>query len=117
VVCPEFGSRSIRPDYAEEEHNITIRAKDLSLPFRSMDFDYHGKDVYVFYCLWQDRLKRGEQVRVRDYWDDRLVRLESVLFGERNLGQQTLEIVISGYSTSRDAEGALRRQMEDLIQI
>jgi hypothetical protein len=54
---------------------------------------------------------------VRDHWDDRLVGLESVFLGERNLGQQTLEIVISGYSTLQDVEGALHRQMKDLIRI
>ena len=83
-----------------------VRARDLNLPFRAMDFVYQGKEVYVFYCLWQDGLSSGEQLRVRDYWDDRLIGLESVFLGERNLGQQTLEIVISGYPTSQDAEGA-----------
>ena len=39
-----------------------------------------------------------------------------MLIGERNLGQQILEIVISGYATPEEAEGALRRQMESLIQ-
>jgi hypothetical protein len=81
-----------------------------------LDFDYHGQQVYVFFCLWQDRFKSGEQVRMRDLWDDRIVGLESVLLGERNLGQQTLEIVISGYATPQEAEGAIRRQMKDLIR-
>ena len=62
------------------------------------------EQVYVFYCLWQDRLKTGEQPRIGDHWDDRLVGLESVLLGERNLGQQTLEIVISGYASPEKAE-------------
>jgi hypothetical protein len=53
---------------------------------------------------------------MRDNWDDRLVGLESVLLGERNLGQQTLEIVISGYATSQEAEGALRHQIENFIR-
>ena len=99
-----------------EERDITIKAKDLIIPFRALDFDYDGKQVYVFFCLWQDRLKSGEQLRIRDHWDDRLVGLESVLLGERNLGQQTLEIVIFGYATPQEAEAALRRQMEDLIR-
>ena len=51
---------------------------------------------------------------MRDHWDDRLVGLESVLLGERNLAQQTLEIVIFGYATSQEAEGALRRQWRNL---
>jgi exosortase len=99
-----------------EERDITVKARDLNIPFRAMDFDYDGKKVYVFFCLWQDRLKSGEELRIRDHWDDRLVRLESVLLGERNLGQQTLEIVISGFDNSQEAEGALRRQMENLIR-
>ena len=84
--------------------------------------------MYVFYCLWQDRPKTTQQPRVGDDWNNRLVglasgdrnnrlvRLESVLLGERNLGQQTLEIVISGYASPEKAEAALRRQMEDLIR-
>jgi hypothetical protein len=93
-----------------------MKAKDLIIPFHAMDFDYDGQAVYVFFCLWQDRLKSGEQLRMRDNWDDRLVGLESVLLGERNLGQQTLEIVISGYASPKKAEAALRRQMEDFIR-
>jgi hypothetical protein len=96
---------------------IIVKAKDLNIPFHAMDFDYDGKPVYVYFCLWQDRLKSGEQLRIRDHWDDRLVGLESVLLGERNLAQQTLEIVIFGYANSQEAESALRHQMQDLVQI
>ena len=87
---------------------IAVRAKELNIPFHAMDFDYDGQPVYVFFCLWQDRLRSGEQLRIRDHWDDRLVGLESVLLGERNLGQQSLEIVIFGYATPQEAEVALR---------
>ncbi|HEY6840485.1 MAG TPA: hypothetical protein VI114_04660, partial [Chthoniobacterales bacterium] len=96
---------------------ITVRAKDLKIPFHAMDFEYDGRQAYVFFCIWQDGLKSGQQLRLRDHWDDRLVGLESVLLGERNLAQQTLEIVVFGYSTSQEAENALRRQMEELIEI
>jgi exosortase len=99
----------------EDRGMITVKARDLDIPFHALDFDYDGKRVFVYFCLWQDRLKPRGQLRIRDYWDDRLVGLESVLLGERNLGQQTLEIVIFGYTTPQEAEGALRRQMEQLI--
>ena len=52
---------------------------------------------------------------MRDQWDDRLVGLESVILWERNLAQQTLEIVVFGYSTPEEAEASLRRQTSDLI--
>jgi hypothetical protein len=89
----------------------------LLIPFHALDFDYAGKQAYVYFCLWQDGSKSREQLRIRDHWDDRLVGLESVLLGERNLAQQTLEIVVFGYSTPQEAENALRRQLDELIQI
>jgi hypothetical protein len=39
-----------------------------------------------------------------------------VLLGQRNLAQQTLEIVVSGYDTPEKAEIAFRREMVNLIQ-
>jgi hypothetical protein len=98
------------------EKDITIKVKELLIPFRVLDFDYDDRQVYVFFSLWQDRLKSGEQLRIPNHWDDRLVGLQSVLLGERNLGQQTLEIVISGYPDPQEAEGALRRQIDNLIR-
>jgi hypothetical protein len=71
----------------------------------------------VFYCIWRDRGEAGEPLRILDHWDSRLVAPESVLLGERNLCQRTLEIVIFGYSTPEGAEGGLRRQMGNLIKI
>ena len=66
---------------------VEVKVNDVSIPFRALDFDYNGRDVYVFYCLWEDHSKASEQPRIRDHWDSRIVGLESVLLGERNLGQ------------------------------
>jgi hypothetical protein len=44
---------------------ITVRAKDLLVPFHALDFDYAGKQAYVYFCLWQDGLKSREQLRIR----------------------------------------------------
>jgi Transmembrane exosortase (Exosortase_EpsH) len=100
----------------EDRGLITVAVKNLQVPFHVLNFNYNGKQVYVFYCLWQDRLKAGEKPRIRDYWDGRLVGLESVLLGERNLGQQVLEIVLFGYATPQEAETAFRSEMGNLIR-
>lgn len=94
---------------------ITIEAKGLIIPFHALIFDYDGRQAHVFYCLWQDSSKGMVKPRIWDPWT-RFARLESVFLGERNLAQQTLEIVIFGYATSQQAEGSLRRQIENLIQ-
>jgi transmembrane exosortase EpsH len=101
----------------EDRGVITVAVKNLQVPFHVMNFNYNGKQIYVFYCLWEDRLKAGEKPRIRDHWDGRLVGLESVLLGERNLGQQTLEILLFGYATPQEAEAAFRSEMDDLIRI
>ena len=85
------------------------------IPFHALDFEYAGERVDVFFCLWEDRSKPPERLRIRDEWN-RFAKLESVVLGERNLGQQVLEIVIFGYATAQEAEAALRRQMEELIR-
>jgi hypothetical protein len=46
---------------------IAVRAKDLDIPFHAMEFDYDGQPVYVYFCLWQDRSRSGEQLRIRDH--------------------------------------------------
>jgi hypothetical protein len=40
-----------------------------------------------------------------------------VLLGQRNLAQQTLEIVISGYDSPEKAEAAFRHEIVKLIEV
>lgn len=98
----------------ENRGMITVRTKDISIPFHDFDFQYRGKDVYVFFCLWEDRAKQLEQPRIRDEWNQ-LATLESVFLGERNLGQQVLEIVIFGYDKPEEAEAALCHEVKAMI--
>jgi hypothetical protein len=100
----------------EDRGTITVKAKNLLIPFHAMDFEYAGEQVYVFFCLWEDRLKQPDRPGIRDEWT-RFARLESVLRGERNLGQQVLEIAIFGYNKPEEAEAALRRDVGAMIQI
>jgi exosortase/archaeosortase family protein len=100
----------------EDRGTITVKAKNLLIPFRALDYEYVGERFYVFFCLWEDRSMQPDRPRIQDEWT-RSAKLESVLLGERNLGQQVLEIVISGYGSAQEAETALRGQMEDLIKI
>jgi exosortase len=99
----------------EDRGTITIKAKDLLIPFRDLDFEYAGEHVYVFFCLWEDGSKHLERPRIRDEWNQ-FAKLESVLLGQRNLGQQVLEIVIFGYNKPEEAETALRHDVETMIQ-
>jgi exosortase len=93
---------------------IEIQAAGLSIPFQALDFEDRGNKNYVFFCLWEEGLKSSERPRSQDKWSQ-FTRLRSVLLGERNLAQQTLEIVISGYDSPERAETAFRREIVTLI--
>jgi exosortase len=94
---------------------ITVQVQGISIPFRALDFEDGGNKVYVFFCLWEDGLKSSERPRIEDKWS-RLAKLRSVVLGQRNLGQQTLEIVTTGYGSSEQAEAAFRREIVRLIE-
>lgn len=94
---------------------INVETNGFSIPFHFLDFENQEYKEYVFFCLWEEGLKNSEPPRVEDK-ETRFARLRSVLVGQRNLGQQTLEVVISGYDSPEQAETAFRREMASLIQ-
>ena len=94
---------------------ITVQAEGLSIPFHALDYEDGGNKEYVFFCLWEEGLGSSERPRIEDKWS-RLASLRSVLLGQRNLAQQTLEIVISGCATPEKAETAFRREIVTLIE-
>lgn len=93
---------------------LVIQAQGLSIPFHAMDFDDGVNKSYVFFCLWEDGARGSDQFEQQDGWVE-LSRLRSVWLGERSLGQQTLEIVISGYDSAEQAATAFRREIVTLI--
>jgi exosortase len=99
----------------EDRGAITVEAKNLLIPFHVLDFENAGEKVYVFFCLWENRSKQPDHPRFQDKWT-RFARLESVVLGDRNLGQQVLEIVVSGYDKPEEAEAALRKEIAAMVQ-
>jgi hypothetical protein len=86
------------------------RSERVLNSFPCVDFEDGGNKEYVFFCLWEEGLKSSERPLIKDTWS-RLSRLRSAPVGKRNLAQQTLEIVISGYDSPEKAEAAFRREI------
>jgi len=89
-----------------------IPAAGFELPFRAYVFNDSQQTLYVFFCLWEDEAEKQLGFGRSKYAD----RLRSVLRGRRGLGQQTLEIVVSGCKNISDAEHAVRDRLPGLIQ-
>ena len=104
----------------EDRGTITVKAGNVFLGFHDLHFECGGEDVYVFFCLWEDRPERSRLAVIGNEWErllrERLLLLESTLHAERNLAQRALEVFISGYNTPEKAEAALRREIGAMIE-
>ena len=121
-------ARSHRPDVCLpgagfwEISNLPIEyfeAGPLKLPFQRYTYEANRQLLYVFFCLWQDgdedqrgmRMRKGLRVlgvpeRVQLAWQ-----------GKRRLGQQTLEIVVSGCESFQKAEQQVRTHLPGMIRL
>jgi exosortase/archaeosortase family protein len=97
----------------EDLGQVTVNANGINLPFKHQTFESGSHLLHVFYCLWPDRISRKDKPLIED--SSRSSRLQAVLAGKRNLGQQVLEVVISGPQTSDAAVSLIQQQSLDLI--
>jgi hypothetical protein len=65
------------------------------------------------FSLWKDGTEKQTGFANTKYLD----RLRSALAGRRGLGQQTLKIIVSGYSNISEAEDAVQKRLPNLIRI
>ena len=93
---------------------VIVNAKGIAIPFKYQAFQSDSGLLYVFYCLWSDRVSPKDQPLKEDgSWSSRL---QAVLAGKRNLGQQVLEVVVSGPDSSDTALSLFQQQLTNLIQ-
>lgn len=112
ICLPASGCRM------QEDHGvITFDVNGVPIPFSAFTFVHDGRPIQVFYCAWQDRPKDGSPTDSRETWS-RLTGLDSVLHGERQVGQQAVvEFILEGYPTIAEAEAALRQQISERIRL
>lgn len=94
---------------AEKPGNRSVEKEGVQLPFRTYVYDAGGRRWYVFYLLWEDR-PTAASLGAEDL--SRSSRIRAVLEGRRHLGQQVLEIAVTGV---HDA-GVAQRELERYVQ-
>ena len=82
----------------------------VTLPVHAYEFLLKRQHLFVYYVVWQDQTgydlpDAGRGLSVRE-------RLDAVRRGQRNLGQQTLELVLTGPATAAQAAAVARGQIE-----
>lgn len=92
---------------------VYFQAGNLQLPFRQYTYESEGRMLQVFFCQWED----GDE-KQGGMWSSKLGdRIRSVLVGRRKLGQQTLEVIVSGSQTLDEAAQSLRKEIPALIKM
>jgi exosortase len=88
-----------------------LSASGIELPFRLYTFDSENRPLHVFFCLWEDGAEKQAGFGKTKTGD----RLRTVIAGRRGMGQQTLEIICTGYPEMETAEKAVRKRLPDII--
>ncbi len=99
---------------AEYEPTI-IRKGDIEILFRTYRFDVKDQKNFVFFCVWEDRRDPGEELRPPDEWNPGS-RIRAVLQRRRHLGQQVLEVAISGVADEKAALALFRERIVSFVQ-
>ncbi len=86
----------------------------VTLPVHAYEFQLKRQHLFVYYVVWQDQTgydlpDAGTALGVRD-------RLGAVWRGQRNLGQQTLEVVLTGPASASQAAAAAQEQIERVVR-
>ena len=92
---------------------IWVEASGLKLPFRKYIYEMEGRKLFVFFCQWEDGSEEQKGMQASSQADC----LQSVLKGRRLVGQQTLEIILTGCNTLDEAEQQLRKHLPALIRL
>ncbi|MGP8238636.1 MAG: exosortase/archaeosortase family protein [Limisphaerales bacterium] len=109
ICFPAAGARLV-----DDLGQVSMQANGIGLSFRHETFESEGLLSHVFYTLWSDYRGFGDKPPLES--GAQAGRLRSVLSGERNLGQQVLEIVVRGPDASDDATALLKKQFPFLIR-
>jgi exosortase len=94
---------------------ITATVNGVPIPFQHQTFASKTGVMQVFYCLWSDHISANEKNSAIS--NSRDSRLQAVLDGKRNLGQQVLEVVISGPTSDDSAVSLFQQTLPSLVRL
>jgi len=107
VCLPAAGLRQ-----TSDAGTVDFEAGNLKLPFRRYTYESEGRTLFVFFCQWEDGAEKQAGLRS----SKQAGRLQSVLTGSGFLGQQTLEIILTGCDSLEKADAEVRERLPELIR-
>jgi exosortase len=92
---------------------LALQANGIDMLFRHETFESEGRFLHVFYSLCSDYRAPNEDPLLEN--GTQASRLQAILAGKRNLGQQVLEIAIHEPDNRDEAVSLLKKQLPTLI--
>ncbi len=110
AVCLPASGRELE----EERGMINFTAGGADLPFRVNTFRDGDRLIFAYHGVWQFRSPRGERHGPLSHYK-RSAAIQSVLWRERRVGQQSAEFLLTGCRTAAEADAAFRKMLPRVL--
>lgn len=87
----------------------------LQLPFHAYTFRVGETVLYVFYCLYEE-MPGGKPPTANPQFEG-IDMFQRAWEGRRNIGQQSLEIAVTGFSSEQSAREAFEAHLQQMLQV
>jgi hypothetical protein len=111
-ICLGNSGLILRGDVQTRQYEVN----NVKLPFRVYAFEDGGAPVHVFHCIYGER-SGVDSALTLDLKPNLASRIQAAWEGKRNLGQQLLEVIVSGFKDPATAEAAFKAQLEKMIKV
>jgi hypothetical protein len=99
-----------------ELDKTVVDVSGTPLAFRTFLYERYGLPLHVFYLIWEEGNRDCDTNALMQDWSG-MSRLQRVWLGQRNLGQQSLEIVLFGTTSDEQARTTLKEELGKIVQI
>ena len=98
-----------------ELESITVALGQANLKFKSYLFSSNGQPLFVFFTIWGEANLDAESRAVSQDWSG-WSRVQRAFARQRNLGQQSLEFILSGTEDYAKAVGMFKGRLPELVR-
>jgi exosortase len=111
---PESCLPSIGMTLSQRRGQVTVQTEQFPLTFHSYRFEEKGSPLFVYWGVWDDRTTDSKRIGTLPNAFASAA-FQNVLDRQRNLGQQVVELAVSGCDDARAADIALERVVPTLV--
>jgi exosortase len=115
-ICMTYAGWEI----ASGPDSALLEVRNLHLPFKRYSFTQGTKTVYVFHCRWEPAFEINPGLAEQQSKGSTLHGFSglSILWTKKGKGgQKILEVIVEGYGGAEEAQAALVRQLEKLVNV